>query len=137
MKRDDVIQFVKFCIIGAGNTLINLAVLYFLTSIFGWYYLLSEILAFTAGTVNSFVWNSVWTFKSRTRHVRKYFKFLAINVVSLGVNLLILYLLTNLLEVHYLLSELVASFASLVVNFAGNKMWTFGPQTEHVESHGE
>jgi len=127
MKKDTIKQFLKFAIIGVFNTLINMAVLFILTEYFNVYYMLSAIFAFIVAVTNSFIWNKIWTFKEKLndRFIKKYPKFLTISVLALLVNLALLYTLTEFLGIYYLLSQLIAVFFSLWVNFLGNKLWTF------------
>lgn len=126
-KGESTKQFLKFGIIGTLNTLINLAVLYVLTSVFGLYYMLSAVLAFLIANLNSFLWNKKWTFREKIKHrfTIKYIKFLSISLVSLFVNLAFLYIFTEFFKVYYLVSQIIAIGISLIINFLGNKRWTF------------
>ncbi len=127
MKKDDIRQFLKFATVGVFNTLINMSVLFVLTEFFHIYYILSAIFAFIVAVTNSFIWNKIWTFKEKLndRFIKKYPKFLTISVLALLVNLSLLYILTEFLGIHYLVSQLIAIFFSLWINFLGNKLWTF------------
>ncbi len=126
-RGENARQFFKFGIVGVSNTLINLAVLYLLTSIAGLYYLLSAVFAFLVANFNSFLLNKRWTFgeKIRRNFFRKYVKFLFISLGSLLVNLAALYLLTSVAGIYYLVSQIIAIAISLTINFLGNKKWTF------------
>jgi len=52
-------------------------------------------------------------------------KFIAVGASGVGVNLLILYLLTDVAGVHYAASAFVAIEASIITNFLLNDRWTF------------
>ena len=120
-------QFMKFATVGFINTLINLTILYSLTELFGIYYLVAAVFAFLVAVTNSFIMNSLWTFKGISGKNRKeeYFKFLFINITALIVNIVILYFLTEFLGIYYLISQIISIFFSLWINFLGNKFWTF------------
>lgn len=120
-------EFFKFAVVGFIGTVINLAVLYSLTEFFGVYYLLSAFFAFIIAVVNNFVWNKIWTFKENVGYktIRKFGQFLFVSVIALGVNLSFLYLFTEMLGIYYLFSQIFAIAISLMVNFVGNKFWTF------------
>ena len=127
LKKENVKQFIKFAIVGVINTLINLCVLYILTDFFNVYYIFSAVIAFIVAVTNSFILNKIWTFKENLgdRTIKKYSKFFIISICALLVNLLVLYVLTDIFKLYYMLSQVIAIGVSLWVNFFGNKMWTF------------
>ncbi len=120
-------QTLKFGLIGILNTFINLIVFYFLTSIVGIYYIISAIFAFFVANINSFVWNKTWTFeeKFKTKFRTKYFKFLSVSLLALGINIFFLYIFVEYLHWHYLFSQFLAICLSFSINFFLNKSWTF------------
>jgi len=120
-------EFIKFCLVGLTGTLINLAVLYWFTEFLGVYYLVSAIFAFVIAATSNYVLNKIWTFKEKMQHqiLPKYAKFFAVSVAALGVNLLFLYIFTEFLSIHYLVSQALAIIISMIINFLGNKWWTF------------
>lgn len=125
--RNGVKQFLKFSVVGFLGTIVNLIVLYLLTEFFGVYYLLSAFFAFIAAVINNFIWNKVWTFKEKFNHkpVTKFGQFFFVSLIALGVNLSFLYLFTEVFGIYYLVSQVFAIIISLVINFIGNKLWTF------------
>ncbi len=127
IKKETIRQFFKFAIVGTINTLISLAVLYVLTDVFKFYYMISAVLAFLVSATNSFILNKLWTFKENLSYhaTTKYVKFIIISVTALIFNLSILYVLTEFFHVYYLLSQIIAILFSLWINFFGNKLWTF------------
>ena len=120
-------QFLKFSLIGLIGTFVNIAFLYLFTNVFGIYYLISAIFSFFIAISINFVLNKVWTFKENFKHkvVRKWFKFLVISAIVLGINLLFLYLFTEFFKIYYLISQILAIGIGLFFNFLGNKFWTF------------
>jgi putative flippase GtrA len=127
MKKETIKQFFKFLIIGVSNTLINLSVLYLCTEILKIYYMISAVIAFLFAVTNSFILNKTWTFKEKIYEetTKKYFKFMIISVIALLVNLYILYSCTEFLHIYYLFSQMIAIGTNLIINFLGNKLWTF------------
>ena len=121
------IEFVKFAIVGVSNTLIHLSVLYVLTEFFSLWYILSSLLAFLVAVTNSFIFNTLWTFKSDIKHktATKYGKFFVVSVITALSNLFFLYLFTEYFELWYMMSQVIAIVLTLMMNFIGNKFWTF------------
>ena len=126
-KKEGYNQFIKFALVGVVNTLVNLAVLYILTDIFGIYYLVSAVFAFLIAVTNSFLLNKMWTFKESIsyRASSKYIKFVLISVIALIINLIILYVLVEYYSIWYIYAQIVGVVSNLIINFFGNKLWTF------------
>ena len=120
-------EFIKFAIVGVINTIIHLAVLFILTEFFSVWYILSSFLAFLIAVTNSFVMNTLWTFRKNIKHktVTKYGKFFTISVITALSNLFFLYIFTEFWGLWYMLSQFIAIVLTLMMNFFGNKFWTF------------
>ncbi|MFX0069763.1 MAG: GtrA family protein [Candidatus Hermodarchaeota archaeon] len=120
-------QLIQFAIVGAIGTLVNLSILYLLTEFLNVYYIVSEIIAFFVSVLNNYILNKVWTFKEKIQQVlfKKYIKYTLICLLSLIVNLSVLYLLVENFNFWYVFAEIVAIFISFIINFIGNKFWTF------------
>ena len=52
-------------------------------------------------------------------------KFVVVNLITLVINTLILYILANYLDIHPYLAQIFATGFGLVINFFLNKKWTF------------
>lgn len=78
IHRKDAKQFAKYILVGGGNTLVTLTVILLLKSVLGVNPWLSNAIGYVAGMINSFLWNKLWVFRSRSRrfHVEA-FRFFA------------------------------------------------------------
>jgi len=138
-------RYVKFGLVGASGTVVNLVVLYGAHE-----YLFRAIeapgskpyaslaLAIALSTVNNFTWNRLWTWADRKHQVDSHSRnqgstagtllrqFGLYTLASwLGIALqygLTLWLTTYL---HYLLANLIAIVIASVGNFLANDRWTF------------
>jgi putative flippase GtrA len=123
-----MVQFVKFAVVGVLNSAIQYLVFLFLYSFIGTQYLLASIIGYVAGMTNSYILNRRWTFQSRNqKRLTELSRFVAVNLVSLGVNLGLLYLLVSTGVMIPQWAQLVAITGSTLVNFVLNKVWTFAP----------
>lgn len=52
-------------------------------------------------------------------------KFVIVNSVSLGVNLLAMYVLVGRLHYDSMISQIIATGFSIISNYAGNRLWVF------------
>jgi putative flippase GtrA len=121
-------QFIKFAIVGVLNSAIQYLVFLFLYSLTGTPYLLASIIGYLAGMINSYILNRRWTFGSRNQKLfTELGRFVAVNLVSLGVNLGLLYLLVSTGVMIPQWAQIVAIVGSTLVNFVLNKVWTFAP----------
>lgn len=120
-------QLIKFAFVGAIGTIINLTILYIFTEFFLVYYIISEIFAFIAATINNYILNKFWTFKEKLHEklIKKYVKYIAISLIALILNISILFILVEYFYLWYIFAELVAIFGAFMINFMGNKLWTF------------
>jgi putative flippase GtrA len=119
-------QFVKFALVGVLNTAIHYGVFYSLFEFAGLYYVLASGIGFGLAVTNSYFCNKFWTFKSRKADVRREFaKFFIVNIVSLSINLACMAVLVELFAMYPPVAQLVTIGITLVINFLGNKFWTF------------
>lgn len=126
-RRSVVDEFFKFAFVGFIGTIVNLVVLYSFTEFLEIYYMVSAVVAFVVAATSNFILNKIWTFKEEMKHefLGKYIKFLFVSVAALIVNLLFLYLFTEFLGIYYIISQVLAIGVALIINFLGNKLWTF------------
>ena len=141
--KKSFLQLIKFILIGASNTLIDLVVTFALNAIFGIYYL-AKIIGYACGILNSYFWNSRWTFRDeRRRDAREIVLFIAVNLVTLGLSLLLQWIFRDKLQLgawwmrtlgENFLTKLLngerfclllATGIALIVNFLGNKLLVF------------
>ena len=121
-------RFIKFSIVGLSGTLVNMAV-YAVAVNSGLYYLIAAVISFLFAVTNNFYWNFRWTFKGQAafrRRRNKYFRFLAVRLLNLGINLLLLRLLVETLGFDKTLAQLVAIGLVSILNFLMNSRFTFG-----------
>ncbi|OGS42317.1 MAG: hypothetical protein A3K67_06605 [Euryarchaeota archaeon RBG_16_62_10] len=136
-------KYLKFAFIGGIGALINLAVLWLAHEVFFVYYLWAATIAFVVADTNNYIWNRLWTFKSKAKIQFQYFQFLVVSVAGLLLNLLLLWLLVDnalpALDVEMdkaslllLGSQVVAIFIVSLFNFGANSLWTFRKDTKRA-----
>ena len=137
-------RYLKFGIVGASGTVVNLAVLYL-----GHEYIFYTIesaykkpyfslaLAISVATVNNFTWNRLWTWSDRVKvnpalaaqpaNQASVFREFGQYVAASGFGSALQYGLTLLLSgsMDYRLANIVAIVIASVSNFLANDRWTF------------
>lgn len=154
--KKSFVQLLKFVLIGASNTLIDLLVTFALNAIFGIYYL-AKIIGYACGIINSYFWNSRWTFREeRRRDAREIITFIAVNLVTLGLSLLLQWIFRDQFHLDTWWMDfagenfftklingerfclLLASGIALLINFVGNKLLVFRKrEAEPIETPTE
>ncbi|MDZ7752542.1 MAG: GtrA family protein [Gammaproteobacteria bacterium] len=108
----------KFALVGAVNTAIDIAVFAVLYRLLETHVLVANTLAFSVAVTNSYVMNRLWTFSSSvaSHPERKAFLFyVAISLGGLVISNTIVYALIGTL--HWLATKLLAVFATFVWNY--------------------
>ncbi|MEK4668820.1 GtrA family protein [Niallia taxi] len=117
--------FLKFGIVGSLNTIIDFVVYALLTSV-GANYLLSQILSYSCGLLNSYFVNRTWTFKQKDKaSMKEFIRFLAVNAATLSLTLILLDFLYTKQGLNLLLSKFLVTAIGTVFNFIGTKMLVF------------
>jgi dolichol-phosphate mannosyltransferase len=92
--------------------------------------LISGAIAIELSFIFNFFINMAWTFedvefKNLTGVLMALLRDHGVRSVGMGVNLLLLWLFTDVLGIYYLLSQLIGAGIVAVWNFAGNILWTW------------
>lgn len=120
---------VRFAIVGIGNTLVDFGMFFLLTSM-GVSYVLAQVCSYSAGVLNSYVWNRTWTFRAQEKaSAQQFFQFLILNLLSLGTTVVLLQLL-HLAGISLVISKGMATMAGMAINFSGSRFWVFSSERE-------
>jgi putative flippase GtrA len=126
---DNTRQPIIFSLIGFLNSLIHFGVYLIVLKILGGSYLASSIVGYCSGVVNSYVLNRKLTFRvDRGQSLPEFFRFVAVNICSLSLNLTLLTTFVELFRLTPELSQIYSILVSMTLNFVGNKYWTFRRQ---------
>lgn len=123
--NDGVIRFIKFGMVGVINTLVNWIIFFILNGL-GMYYILANIIAYILGTVNSYLWNTLWVFKYKDKaSTETTIKFIILNLIGLGLNTGILYVLVDLCNLNKFIGLVTTTAIVMIINYIVNKLWVF------------
>ncbi len=129
-RKGELLRFVKFCLVGASGVLVNMGLLWLLTEFAGLFYLLSAAISIESSIISNFTLNDYFTFPDRRlkggrNFLKRLVKFNMVSLVGLGLNMTVLWLLTSVLGVYYLLSNLCGIAAAILWNYVVNFWWTW------------
>jgi dolichol-phosphate mannosyltransferase len=131
----------KFAIVGIIGIVVNLAALYALVDLLAIPLLPAAILSSQASTLNNFVLTELWVFREREVGGHVLWRYLTFNILNLAtqfVRLPTLYVLTELVGVHYLVASLVAIGITFGIRYlvADNWIWAGRDQRQQVPIGG-
>ena len=119
-------KFLAYAFVGGVCALLNLAVLWLLTSALGLHYLVSTMISFFALTPVGFWLQKVVTFQTPLAAAPfEWPRYLFTMAASFAANLALMYLLVSILGVWYLAASVVVSLLLLAGNFLVNSLWSF------------
>ncbi len=129
--RFEFSRFLKFAVVGIVGVVVNTVALYLLTSfVFGErLYLAAAAISLELSILNNFYLNEVWTFRDKAVAggvFQRLIKFHGSRLLGAATTLLVLYLLTDLFHIYYLLSNLVGVGVGTLVNYITSRFWVWG-----------
>lgn len=132
-RWNQMIQFIKFGIVGISNTVISYLV-YLVGISFGMHYLVASVLGFIISILNSFYWNNRYVFKlegDENRSIARSFckTFVAYAGTGLILNNFLLMLQIDLLQWSKTIAPLINLIITIPLNFLLNKLWAFKKQS--------
>lgn len=117
-----VVTIFRFAVVGVGNTFVDFG-LFFLLVALGMPYMWAQMFGYSAGVINSYIWNRAWTFRAEGAIMKQFARFLVVNLCSLTVTLLLLYVLNEIYPIF--LSKLIATVGGMAVGWLGSYKWVF------------
>lgn len=127
MKLLDTIfkkQIYRFVAVGILNAIISVGSYFILLDI-NIYYLYSSLIAHIIGITNSFIWNKLWTFKSKGNLLKEYLKFNSVYVVTFVVNLILLIFFVEKFMFNPKIAGVLAIIIISIISFYGHRYWSF------------
>ena len=118
-------QFMVFTVVGAVGTVAHYLTMITLVEVFDHRPVHAAMAGFLVGAVVNYLLNYRYTFKSNKRHRDVFHKFLFIAAIGACLNYGLMHVGVELLQLQYVISQLIATAIILVWNFAGNRLWSF------------
>ena len=121
------LQLFRYGFVGGTAFVVDYGSLFILTHFVGVPYLWSAAVAFILGLVTNYLLSITWVFR-RNQTMKPWQEFLffaVIGVVGLGFNELIMYVGTDLLRLHYMISKLVSTAIVFFWNFFARRYFVF------------
>ncbi|GGD94467.1 GtrA family protein [Paenibacillus nasutitermitis] len=127
-------SIVKYAVVGLLGTALHFALLAALVEWAGVHPVVGSVLGFTVVLAVSYVLNKKWTFQdtgdvdrqsNRTAEYRQFIRYCMVSGSGLILNTLIMYGAVELVDLPYLLGQVIVTFVVPVQNYLFNRYWTF------------
>ena len=127
-KTDNtLLQLFRYGFVGGIAFVVDYGTLFLLTNYAGVPYLWSAAIAFILGLVTNYLLSISWVFRRNEamKSWQEFLLFAIIGIVGLGFNEIIMYLGTDILQLHYMLSKLISTVIVFFWNFLARKYLLF------------
>ena len=124
-------QILKFGVVGGLAFVIDYGLMVLLTEVFGINYLISSAVSFSVSVVFNYLLSIFWVFDvsgSNRGQKESFVIFLVLSIIGLGLNQLLMWLGSDLMGLHYMLTKIGATAIVMVYNFITRKLFLEGKQ---------
>lgn len=125
-KQKEVILYLVF---GVLTTLINIVTFYIMNDVFHVYYMTSNVIAWITSVLFAFITNKLFVFESRNKtkkeNTYELVSFFGFRLLSLGIDMLCMYVLISLIHVNDLISKIIVNVIVVVLNYVFSKVIIF------------
>lgn len=130
-------RFIRYCIIGVFNTILDFGIYIGLTRGFEFWqkhYLAANALTFITVVTWSYFWNKYWAFRDRSGgHGKQYIKFVMATLVGIGIAESVLYSGVRWMHLIDLWAKVIAGPLVVLWNFSAYRFWAFGQGKDSID----
>lgn len=128
-KKELILQFLKFGIVGVGNTIISMATYYIVLWINQDMYMVGSIFGAILSIFHAFCWNNFYVFAKRNQTVKQFFVSLGKCYISYSgtsiLNNIMLWVEVSFWGLGKKIAPIINLLITIPLNFLINKFWTF------------
>ncbi len=130
-----LIQIFKFGIVGGIATIIDFIIYYICYNSIGLDPLIANIIAFSISVIYNFYASVKWVFDVDNEKNKKviFVEFIVLAIVGLVISELLLYIFINKLNIHKMISKILATIIVMIFNFITRKIML----EKRSDIHGE
>ena len=122
-----MVQFMRYIFVGGFAFVVDYFLLYICTELGRLHYLLSATLSFVVGLIVNYILSTKWIFtKSKISSTTiEFFVYGIIGVIGLILTDILLYIFTDLMHIHYMISKIITAVIVMIWNFIGRRTILF------------
>jgi len=116
-------KIIRFGIVGGIATIIDIVFLYIFKEFLNIDVILANTLSFIISVTYNYIASITWVFDTNKNKNKKvqFVLFVIFSIVGLIINNIILYILTDKLNIYYLISKVIATIIVMIFNFVTRK----------------
>ena len=115
----------RFLVVGGLATLLHYAILVVLVSTSVLSPKIASMVGFLVSAGFNYSMNYYWSFRSNQSHRKAVVRFLWISMIGLGLNAALMGFGMEVVQLHYLAAQCLATAGVVVWSFMANRRWTF------------
>ena len=118
-------QMIKFGFVGVLCFFIDYGIMVFLTEVFGINYMVSSTVSFSVSVTVNYILSVAFVFETDKdkNKIKEFIVFVLLSIVGLVVNELCMWLGTDLMGIHYMITKIGATAIVMVYNFVTRKIF--------------
>ena len=117
-------NFIKFAIVGFGNLSVSL-ITYYIFVYFSVNYQIANIGGFITGSLNGYIWNKIWVFRSSKKNGSSIIKFYLTYLSTWFLSAILLYIWIEVFKISDIVAPVINVFITTPINYLLNKYWVF------------
>ena len=123
-------QFLRYLVTGGFAFFVDFGLFALSLYVFGWHYLLANLMGLVAGLVLNYALSILWVFTAckrffKKRKVLEFSLFAVVGIAGVGLNQLLMYLMIGVWGANEIMSKIIAAAIVLMWNFGGRKLMLF------------
>ena len=125
-------EIILYIIFGVLTTVVNLIAYYLFSNIIKINYLISNLIAWIISVIFAYMTNKLYVFNSKSIRVdiivKEFTKFINCRLASGIIEMILLFLLVDMLAVNDIIAKLVIGVIVVILNFIFSKLFVFKKQ---------
>ncbi len=123
--KDLIKKLFKFGIVGFSAFIIDYGLMVVFTELLGIDYMISSALSFTVSVIYNYILSILWVFdvNKKDKGLKSFIIFVVLSVIGLLFNQLLMYVGTDMLEIHYMVTKIFVTAIVMVYNFITRKLF--------------
>lgn len=127
-------SILMYLVMGGITTFINIFTFWLFESIFNLHYNLANIIAWIFSVLFAYLSNKHYVFESQQQSfkglVKELTSFFGFRVVSLGIDLIVMWVCISLLTINPIISKVIANVFVLILNYVFSKFFIFNQKKD-------
>ncbi|WP_304747746.1 GtrA family protein [Dubosiella newyorkensis] len=125
-------EIINYLIFGVLTTLVNIIVFEISANWIHIHYLVSNIIAWFLSVLFAYITNRKYVFESNDQEIGKEMaKFFSSRLATLGLDMVIMWLLVDILTANNLLAKIIANILVVIGNYILSKLIVFNDKEDH------